>query len=145
MKATTWFRISAVILVLFAVGHTIGFMGFRGLGAESEAVRAQMDAVRFATQPGGPANFTFGGFYVGFGLFNTAFYVFAAWVAWRLGAMARRGSPDVAALGWPMVALMIVSAALAIKYFFTPPIVLSVLAAVCLAVGTWLGRKTSAG
>src|SRR4051812_17282627 len=86
MRAMTWFRISAGILVLFAVGHTVGFMGFRGLGAESEAVRAQMDAVHFATQPGGPVSFTFGGFYVGFGLFNTAFYMFAAWVAWRLGA-----------------------------------------------------------
>jgi len=137
MKATAWFRVSAVILLLFAVGHTVGFLGFRGSTPEAQAVRAQMDAVHFAAKPGGAATLSFGGFYEGFGLFITAFYLFAAWVAWRLGAMAKQGPADVAALGWAMVALMVVSAGLSLQYFSAKPMVLSMLAAIFLAVATW--------
>lgn len=143
MKAAVWFRVSAVILLMFAVGHTVGFMGFRGTTPEAQTVRAQMDAVHFAANPGGAATLSFGGFYEGFGLVLTAFYLFAGWVAWRTGAMARRGSSDVAPLGWALVALMVVSAVLAVRYFSGPPIVLSVVAVVCLLVGTVRSRSAT--
>ena len=44
MKAMVWFRVSAVLLVLFALGHTVGFLSFRGTTAEAQAVRAQQRA-----------------------------------------------------------------------------------------------------
>jgi tetrahydromethanopterin S-methyltransferase subunit E len=140
MKAMVWFRVSAIILLLFALGHTVGFLSFHGSTAAAQAVREQMDAVHFAAKPGRPATLSFGGFYMGFGLFITVFYLFSAWVAWRLGAMAKRGSPDVAALGWAMVAMMVVSSGLTLRYFSVQPMVLSVVLAACLAVATWLAR-----
>ncbi|HEY5330990.1 MAG TPA: hypothetical protein VIJ79_13975 [Acidobacteriaceae bacterium] len=143
MSAKVWFRVSSILLLLFAVGHTFGFLNFRGSTPESVAVRASMDAVHFPASPGGAATLSFGGFYLGFGLFISAAFVFAAWVAWKLGTMAARGdaSPDVAALGWGMAALMLFNVALSVRYFSGAPVVLSVVAVICLATATWLARR----
>lgn len=47
MKASTWFRIAFVVMLLFAAGHTFGFLTFRASTADGQAVRAAMDTVHF--------------------------------------------------------------------------------------------------
>jgi hypothetical protein len=133
--------VTAMLLMLFAVGHTIGFLGFHGTTAESQMVRAQMDAVQFAARPGAAATLSFGKFYVGFGLFVTTFYVFSGWLAWRVGGMSQRGSQDAVAVGWAMAALMAVSAGLSVKYFAAPPVALSLVAVVTLSMGALAARR----
>jgi hypothetical protein len=59
MKATVLYRIASVVFVLFAAGHTVGFMTFKPPTAEGQAVQQSMDTVQF--QVGGRA-FTYAGF-----------------------------------------------------------------------------------
>jgi hypothetical protein len=77
MKATWLYRTAAILFVIFATGHTIGFLKFVPPTSEGKAV---MDAMNTVTlQPG--AAYTFGAFYRGFGLFVTVYFLFAASVA----------------------------------------------------------------
>ncbi len=48
MTATLLYRISAFVLVLFAAGHTLGFMKFTAPTPEGVAVQQAMDNVRFS-------------------------------------------------------------------------------------------------
>lgn len=47
MTATLPYRIAAGVLLLFAVGHTLGFLTFRPASAEGLAVYDAMNSVRF--------------------------------------------------------------------------------------------------
>lgn len=81
MSATLLYCIAAVLLLLFAVGHTVGFMGFKPASPEGLAVRDAMNSVRFEFKG---ASHSYGGFYTGFGLTVTAYLVFSAFLAWHL-------------------------------------------------------------
>ena len=142
MKATLWFRTASGLLLLFAAGHTFGFLRFKGTTAESMAVRASMDAVHFPAKAGGAATYSFGGFFVGFGLFVSLFLILSAWLAWRLGSMATHDNrkTDIAPLGWALTIFMLVSAVLSMYYFSAPPVALSMAIAICLALGTMRTR-----
>ena len=77
MKAAWLYRTASIIFVLFAAGHTYGFLSFRPASAEGRAVWEAMNNVQF--QQGG-ASFTYAGFYVGFGLSATVFLLFLAFL-----------------------------------------------------------------
>lgn len=135
MSATLLYRIAAVLLILFAAGHTVGFLKFKPPTAEGVAVRDAMDTVQFSV---GSGKSTYGDFYRGFGLFCTVYLLFTSFLAWHLGGMARTNPQSIATLSWVFFALQLASIALAWKYFFAPPIVFSTLAAVCSGWASWL-------
>jgi hypothetical protein len=132
VRAAVWFRAAAVLMLLFAVGHTYGFLAFRPNTAEGRAVWDAMNSVRFSA---GHATFSYGGFYTGFGLSISAFDVFSAWLAWTLGSMARAGEMRARPIGWAMFALQCVGLVLSLRYFSVPPAVLSALGAMCFMMG----------
>ena len=74
MKPSLWFRIAAVLLFFFALGHTVGFLRFRPATADGRAVLDAMNSVHFRV---GSGSFSYGGFYVGFGLFVTSYLLFS--------------------------------------------------------------------
>jgi hypothetical protein len=129
MRAVLWFRVVAIILLLFAVGHTYGFLAFRPPTAEGRAVWDAMNNVHFSV---GRSTFSYGGFYKGFGLSISAFQLFSAWLAWTLGSMARRGIPGVRAIAWGLFFLQVVGLVLSVRYFAIVPAVLSAIAALCI-------------
>jgi len=132
VKAATWFRIAFVLMLLFATGHTIGFLSFRAPTTEGQAVWAAMQSVHFTVAH---QTFSYGGFYVGFGLCLTAAMLFQAWLTWLLGQMAERGVDEARSIAWAMCVLQIVSIGLSLRYFSAPPAVLSVLEACCYGFG----------
>jgi hypothetical protein len=142
VKAATWFRITFVVLLLFAAGHTFGFLTFRPATAEGQAVWAAMNSVNFAAKTG---TFSYGGFYLGFGLFVSAFYLFAAWLVWFLGRMAERGVIEARAIAWGLCALQVVGAGLSLRYFAAPQVGLSLVAAVCLGMGAKSTGRVATG
>ena len=135
MKATLLYRIAAVVFVLFAAGHTFGFLSFRPASAEGLAVWNAMNTVHFQAQG---ATFSYGGWYKGFGLSITASTLFQAVVAWHLAGLAAR-SPGAAAgaLAWSFFALQVVGVVLSWIWFGVAPFVLSALIAICLGWGAW--------
>ncbi len=94
MKATLLYRIASVLLILFAGGHTFGFLNFKPPSPEARAVLDAMKNVHFQVRG---ASFSYDGFYTGFGLTVTAYLLFSAFLAWHLGALANN-NPQAMAL-----------------------------------------------
>ena len=135
MTATLLYRISAFVLVLFAAGHTLGFMTFKAPTPEGVAVQQSMDNVRFSL---GGKSLTYGDFYRGLGLFCTAYLLFNAFLAWHLGTMARNTPQAIGALGWVFFALQAVGIALSWRYFVLPPTIFSAALAIMTGWAAWL-------
>jgi hypothetical protein len=125
-----WFRISALLLIFFALGHTVGFLTFRAPTAEGRALWEAMKNTRFS---GGHGSFSYGDFYVGFGLFITAYLLFTAWLAWMIGSQENTAMQRQ--IAWSMVLLQLVGLGLALRYFSAPPALLSALTVFTLAAG----------
>ena len=130
MSARTLLYIAAVLLLLFALGHTIGFLTFHPKTAVGQAAWIAMQT---AVLMPGHTN-TWAGFYMGFGLFVTLFFVFAFVLA-RSSAEAPR---VVATVTFALATTMLGSLVLSIAYFSMPPIVFS---AVLLVVLLWAGAR----
>lgn len=135
MTATLLYRISAFVLVLFAAGHTLGFMTFKAPTPEGVAVQQSMDNVRFSL---GGNSLSYGDFYRGLGLFCTAYLLFNAFLAWHLGTMARNTPQAIGALGWVFFALQVVGIALSWRYFVLPPTIFSAALAIMTGWAAWL-------
>ena len=137
MKAALLYRIASVLLVVFAVGHTVGFLKFTPPTPQGLAVRDAMKNVRF---PLGGSQYSYGQFYDGFGLFATIYLLFAAFLAWYLGGLAAKAPLAIGSLGWMFFALHIASLVVCWIYFLSPPVVLSALIAICTGWAAWLVR-----
>jgi hypothetical protein len=140
MKATWLYRIAAILFMLFATLHTIGFLKFVPPTPEGQAVMNAMNTVQL--QPG--AAYTYGAFYKGFGLFATVYFLFAAAVAWHLGELSRKLPAALGSLPWIFFSLQLVGLALTWKYFSTPPVVFSALVTFCTGWAAILARPASA-
>ncbi len=135
MNATLLYRIASVMLVLFSLGHTIGFLKLKAPTQEALAVREAMDNVHFEIRG---ASFSFGGFYVGFGLYITAYLLFSAFLAWHLGGLAAREPQAIGALGWAFLAVQLAGLVLSCIYFSAVPAAFSALLAACLGWAAFL-------
>lgn len=141
MKATILFRITAILFLVFAAGHTFGFLNFKAPSQEGRAVFDAMNNVHFQEEG---KIFSYGGWYRGFGLSATFSMIFEAFLAWYLGSMAKRGSKEVAAIGWAFFAWQLPGLALSWIYFGVPPMILSALVAIMIGAATWLASSQSA-
>lgn len=137
MSVALLYRIAAVLLLLFAIGHTPGFMGFRPASAQALAVRDAMNSVRFGFKG---ASYTYGGFYTGFGLTITAYLLFAAFLAWHLGGLAASQAQGIGALAWAFAPVQLACLVLSVAYFFPLPALFCGVVVACLAWVAWLLR-----
>jgi len=139
VTATVLYRIAAIIFVLFAVGHTYGFLSLRAPSAEGRAVYGSMDAVHFELSG---RSYSYGNFYRGFGLSCTVSMLLSAFLAWHLGQLARSTPTAVGFMGWAFFFLQLPGVVLSFLYFGPPPMVLSALVALLLGCAAWLtGRQ----
>lgn len=130
-----FYRIAAVLLVLFALAHTMGFLHFVPATADGAAVRDAMMHVRF---PIGKTSYTYQDFYVGFGLFCSAYMLFAAVLAWQLARFVSIAPRVVRPLGALLLAAQAVCLVLSCVYFFPAPIISSALVVAALTGAVWL-------
>ena len=135
MSATLLYRMAAVLFVLFAVGHTYGFLTLRPPSAEGRAVYDAMNTVHFEV---GGRSYTYGAFYRGFGLSCTASMILSAFLCWHLGGLARSAPAAIGALGWVFFTVQVVGVVLSFLYFGPPPMVLSALVAAMVGVAAFL-------
>jgi hypothetical protein len=141
MRAVVWLRVAAVLMVLFAAGHTYGFLTFRPQAAEGRAVWDAMNSVHFSESG---STISYGEFYKGFGLSITASQIFVAWLAWLLASMAKRGSTDVRMIAWGLFVLQCVGFVLSVRYFGVGPAVFTAVAAACFLMGAVSLRRSAA-
>lgn len=140
MTASLLYRITAVLLLLFAVGHTLGFrQSDPGWGVD--ALVSSMHSVHFQVQGFSRTYwdlFEAAGFSVG------VLYLFAAVLAWQLGGLS---APTLTAMRGPAWAFALCFAAITLlswKYLFAIPIVFSAVITACLTAAAWLATKSVA-
>ena len=135
MKAL--YRIASVLLLLFALGHTLGFRQNNpewGAGSVIDAMRSlHFDAQGF--------NRSYWDFFSAFGLFFTVFLLFAAVLAWQLSSLPVEIFARVRPMAWVLAICFAAVTALSFKYAFTTPIVFSVLITICLIAAASLPTK----
>jgi hypothetical protein len=137
MSARILYRISSGLLVLFALGHTIGFRHVDP-GWNADAVVTGMRTVSFDVQG---FHRSYWDFFSGFGLFVSVFLVFAAVLAWQFGSMSLERLAAIPVQRWSFAICFVFIAVLTWRYFFLAPDVLSMLAAVGLVAAAWLGGR----
>jgi hypothetical protein len=138
LKAPILYRISSVLLLLFAAGHTFGF---RQNNPEwgADAVLGLMRSVHFDAQG---FTRTYWDFFSAFGLFFSVFLLFAAVLAWLLGGLPPEALPRVRSIAWALAICFVAVTAVSWRYAFTIPIVFSAVITVCLVAAAWLSAKT---
>lgn len=138
MSTASLYRTAAVVFVLFAAGHTAGFLSFTPPTQEGIAVRDAMSNVHFTVHG---STFSYGGFYRGFGLSATISMLFQAFLAWQLAAAARLAPRVAASITWALAAVQVSGFVLSCLYFAIPPAVFSLALAILLG---YAARRTHA-
>jgi hypothetical protein len=127
VKAATWLRLLAAIMVFFTIGHTIGVLNPPADGAAGQA----LDVMRRALFPIMGFERSYWDFYRGFGFFVSLEFLMFAVIAYQVSVLSRRSARAVLPL---MVTLEIgctVTALFGWIYFFAAPMVTSLAAVVC--------------
>jgi hypothetical protein len=137
VKPTLLYRIAAVLYVLLAAVHTTGFLRLVPPTPEGVAVRDAMFNTHFALHG---ATFSYGSFYNGFGLSVSVYMLFAAFLAWHLGSLAKRDPSAIGSLGFAFCAMQVAQVVLCVVYFFPAPIVFESVIALVLALAAWRVR-----
>lgn len=130
MTTQSLYRTAAVVFVLFAAGHTFGFLSFTPPTQEAIAVRDAMANVHFTV---GRSTFSYGNFYRGFGLSATVSMLFQAFLVWQLALVAQSAPRAAASITWALVAVQVIGFVLSCLYFAIPPAVFSLGLGVLLA------------
>ena len=137
MKASLFYKVAAVLLVLFALGHTFGFRKTDpSWGADS--VVASMKSIHFYVQG---FNRSYWDFFVGFGLFATVFLLFSAVLAWELSVMNPQTLVVMPVVRWGFAICFVGITVLSYRYFFLAPMILSPVITLCLILSAWLSAQ----
>lgn len=137
MKAAIFYRVAAGFLLLFAIGHTVGFRQSDPKWGV-DALLVSMRSIHFDIQG---FNRTYWDFFVGFGLFVTVFLLLAAVMAWQLGGLPAETLARVRGIGWALALCFAAITILSWEYFFIVPLVFSFVITVCFISAAWLSAK----
>jgi len=135
MKASMFYRIAAVLLVLFDAGHTSGFpWSDPAWGVDLGSMRSTHFYIMGFSR-------TYWDFYVGFALFVSVFLLLAVVLAWQLGSLPPESLALMRGTAWTFALCFAAISVLAWKYFFILPIVFSIAVTLCLTAAAWLSTK----
>jgi hypothetical protein len=137
MKASLLYRIASVLLLLFAIGHTLGFRQTNPAWGVASLIDL-MRSIHFDAQG---FNRTYWDFFSAFGLFFSVFLLFAAVLAWQLGGLPAETLERVRSIAWALAICFAAVTALSFKYAFTTPIIFSSMITVCLIAAASLSAK----
>ena len=137
MKASMFYRLAAVLLVLFAVGHTLGF---RQSDPEwgVEALLSEMRSIHFELQG---VNRTYWDLFVAAGFSVGIFYLFAAILAWQLGGLPAATLALMRGTAWAFALAFAAITVVSWRFLFIIPVAFSSAITVCLTAAAWLTAK----
>jgi hypothetical protein len=137
MKASMFYRIAAVLLLLFAVGHTLGFRQSDPKWGV-DALVGSMRSIHFDMQG---FNRTYWDLFVGAGFSVGVFYLFAAILAWQLGGLPVTTLARMRGTAWAFALSFAAITVVSWKYLFIIPIAFSIAITVCLTAAAWISAK----
>ena len=137
MKASTFYRIAAVLLLLFAVSHTLGFRQSDptwGIDALLGSMRSiHFDVLGF--------NRSYWDFFVAAGLSVGVFYLFAAILAWQLSGLPATTLALMRGTTWAFAVSFAAITVVSWRYLFLIPIAFSIAITACLTAAAWMSTK----
>jgi hypothetical protein len=132
-----FYRIAAVLLLLFAVGHTLGFrQSDPAWGVD--ALLASMRSIHFHVQG---FNRTYWDLFVAAGFSVGVFYLFAAILAWQLGGLPATTLALMRGAAWTFALCFAAITVVSWRYLFVIPIAFSIVITLCLTAAAWLSTK----
>lgn len=137
MSASTFYRIAAVLLLLFAVGHTLGFRQSDPQWGV-DALLASMRSVHFEVQG---FNRTYWDLFVAAGFCVGIFYLFAAILAWQLARLPAATLALMRGTAWAFAVCFAAITVVSWRYLFMLPVAFSILITLCLSAAAWLSAK----
>ena len=137
MKASIFYRVAAVLLLLFAIGHTLGFRQSDPKWGV-DALLASMQSTHFDIQG---FNRTYWDLFVAAGFSVGVFYLFAAILAWQLGSLPAETLALMRRTVWAFALSFAAITVVSWRYLFILPIAFSILITVCLISAAWLSSK----
>ena len=137
MKPSVFYRIAAVLLLLFAAGHTLGFRDSDPKWG-IDAMLGSMKSIHFDLQG---SDRTYWDLFVASGFTVGVLYLFAAILAWQLGSLPAATLADMRLTTWAFALCFAAIAILSGRYLFIIPIVCSSLITVCLTAAAWLSAR----
>jgi hypothetical protein len=138
MRASILYRISSVLILLFAIGHTLGFRKTDPSWGVDQALSV-LKRTTFHIQG---FDRTYYGFYAGSGYLVTVFLLFTAIVAWELGRVPAATLAQLRWLGWGLALAYAGSLVISLHYFFMAPVIFSVLIFLCLAAAATVAPRS---
>ena len=137
MKASVFYRIAAICLLLFALGHTLGFrQSDPAWGVD--ALLASMRSVHFDIQG---FHRTYWDLFLAAGFSVGVFYLFAAILAWQLAGLPAEILKRMRGTAWTFALCFAAITVVSWKYLFILPIVFSVVITLCLISAARLTSK----
>ena len=137
MKASMFYRIAAVLLLLFAVGHTLGFRQSDPKWGV-DALLGSMRSIHFDVQG---FNRTYWDLFMAAGLSLDVFYIFAAILAWQLGGLPTETLALMRGTAWAFALCFAAITVVSWRYLFVIPIAFSIVITLCLTAAAWLSAK----
>jgi hypothetical protein len=137
MKASVVYRVTAVLLLLFAAGHTLGFRQSDPTWGV-DALLSSMRSIHFNVQG---FNRTYWDLFVAAGFSVGVFYFFAAILAWQLGGLPPETLVRMRGIRWAYALCFAAITVVSWRYLFVIPIAFSALVTVCLISAAWLSSK----
>ena len=137
MKASMFYRIAAVLLLLFAVGHTLGFRQSDPKWGV-DALLGSMQSIHFDVQG---FNRTYWDLFVAAGFSVGVFYLFAAVLAWQLGGLPAATLALMRGTAWAFALCFAAITVVSWRYLFLIPLAFSIVITLCLTAAAWLSSR----
>ena len=132
MSPALLYRAASALLLLYAAGHQLGF---RRVDPKWNA-EATVAAMKTTFQVQGQTR-SYWDFFSGFGFFCTGLLLFAAILAWQLGALPAEVLRTLTLVRWAFAACFVVLTILTWRYFFPAPTGFSAAVALTLVLAAW--------
>jgi hypothetical protein len=137
MKASLFYRIAAVLLLIFGVAHTLGFrQSDPAWGVDP--LLSLMRSIHFDVQG---FSRTYWDIFVAAGFSVGVFYLFAGALAWQLGGLPAGTLAVMRLTVWALALCFSVITIVSWRYLFVLPIVFSLVITACLTAAAWLSAK----
>jgi len=137
MKAALLYRIAAILLILFAIGHTLGFRRVDprwGMDAIIGTLRSTQFKVDGFSR-------TYWDFFTGFGFLVTVLLLFAALVTWQIAGLPKASLSAMPLITWGLAICFVIVTFLSWRYFFLVPTLFSVVITLCLILAAWVAVR----
>ena len=137
MTTRALYRTAAVLILLFDLGHTAGCpWSDPAWGVDLGTIQSShFNVLGFSR--------TYWDFYVGFGLFNSVFFLLAAILSWQLGSLSPQTRPLLRASAWALVFCFAALTVLSWVYFFVIPLAFSAAITACLVAAAWRSARAT--